>query len=117
MNAILDALAPLGVTDIPMPATPERIWRATRDPTAADTDLPIPAKVARRRRLLVYCNLAGTENGLVASTTNITSWSRSVVPAAEDLHRHTWTVSVHGLAGLGIVDALGVFWPRRPAST
>jgi carbon-monoxide dehydrogenase large subunit len=31
MNAILDALAPLGVTDVPMPATPERIWRAIRD--------------------------------------------------------------------------------------
>jgi aerobic carbon-monoxide dehydrogenase large subunit len=30
MNAILDALAPLGITDIPMPATPERIWRAMR---------------------------------------------------------------------------------------
>jgi carbon-monoxide dehydrogenase large subunit len=28
MNAILDALAPLGVTDVAMPATPERIWRA-----------------------------------------------------------------------------------------
>ena len=31
MNAILDALAPLGVTDVAMPATPERIWRAIRD--------------------------------------------------------------------------------------
>jgi len=30
MNAILDALAPLGVTDVPMPATGERIWRAMR---------------------------------------------------------------------------------------
>src|SRR5229473_6759158 len=30
MNAILDALAPLGVTDLAMPATPERIWRAMR---------------------------------------------------------------------------------------
>ncbi len=30
MNAILDALAPLGITDLPMPATPERIWRAIR---------------------------------------------------------------------------------------
>ncbi|MEA2777312.1 MAG: aerobic carbon-monoxide dehydrogenase large subunit [Acetobacteraceae bacterium] len=30
MNAILDALAPLGVTDVPMPATSERIWRALR---------------------------------------------------------------------------------------
>ena len=28
MNAILDALTPLGATDVPMPATPERIWRA-----------------------------------------------------------------------------------------
>jgi carbon-monoxide dehydrogenase large subunit len=31
MNAILDALAPLGVTDMPMSATPERIWRAMRE--------------------------------------------------------------------------------------
>jgi carbon-monoxide dehydrogenase large subunit len=31
MNAILDALAPLGVSDVAMPATPERIWRATRE--------------------------------------------------------------------------------------
>jgi carbon-monoxide dehydrogenase large subunit len=28
MNAILDALAPFGATDVPMPATAERIWRA-----------------------------------------------------------------------------------------
>ena len=33
MNAILDALAPLGVTDLAMPATPERIWRAIREHT------------------------------------------------------------------------------------
>jgi aerobic carbon-monoxide dehydrogenase large subunit len=31
INAILDALTPLGVTDVPMPATPERIWRALHD--------------------------------------------------------------------------------------
>ncbi len=30
IHAILDALAPLGVTDIGMPATPERVWRAMR---------------------------------------------------------------------------------------
>jgi carbon-monoxide dehydrogenase large subunit len=30
INAILDALAPVGVTDLPMPATAERIWRALR---------------------------------------------------------------------------------------
>jgi carbon-monoxide dehydrogenase large subunit len=28
ISAILDALAPLGVTHIDMPATPERVWRA-----------------------------------------------------------------------------------------
>ena len=31
INAIFDALAPLGVTNIDMPATPERIWRAIRE--------------------------------------------------------------------------------------
>jgi aerobic carbon-monoxide dehydrogenase large subunit len=31
MNAILDALAPLGVGDVAMPATPQRIWRSIRD--------------------------------------------------------------------------------------
>ncbi len=28
MNAILDALAPLGVSHLDMPATPEKVWRA-----------------------------------------------------------------------------------------
>ncbi len=31
INAILDAVRPLGVTDIAMPATAERVWRAIRD--------------------------------------------------------------------------------------
>ena len=31
INAIVDALRPLGVTDIAMPATSERIWRAIRE--------------------------------------------------------------------------------------
>jgi aerobic carbon-monoxide dehydrogenase large subunit len=35
MNAILDALAPLGVGDVGMPATAERIWRAIRDRASA----------------------------------------------------------------------------------
>ncbi|MFL6237146.1 MAG: xanthine dehydrogenase family protein molybdopterin-binding subunit [Thermoanaerobaculia bacterium] len=30
INAVLDALAPLGVTNIDMPATPEKVWRAIR---------------------------------------------------------------------------------------
>jgi carbon-monoxide dehydrogenase large subunit len=27
MNAVIDALSPLGVTHVDMPATPERVWR------------------------------------------------------------------------------------------
>lgn len=30
VNAVVDALAPLGVTDVPVPATPEAVWRAIR---------------------------------------------------------------------------------------
>ena len=30
INALLDALSPLEVQDLEMPATPERIWRAIR---------------------------------------------------------------------------------------
>jgi carbon-monoxide dehydrogenase large subunit len=30
INAILDALSPLGIEHIDMPATPERVWRAIR---------------------------------------------------------------------------------------
>lgn len=31
INAVLDALAPLGVTHIDMPATPQRVWQAMQD--------------------------------------------------------------------------------------
>ncbi len=31
INAIVDALRPLGIRHIDMPATPERVWRAIRD--------------------------------------------------------------------------------------
>ena len=30
-NALVDALKPFGIRDVPMPATPERIWRAIRE--------------------------------------------------------------------------------------
>jgi carbon-monoxide dehydrogenase large subunit len=35
MNAIIDALSPYGVTNLDMPATPERIWRAIQGKKAA----------------------------------------------------------------------------------
>jgi aerobic carbon-monoxide dehydrogenase large subunit len=31
VNAIVDALAPLGITDVAMPATPERVWSTIRE--------------------------------------------------------------------------------------
>ena len=37
-NAVVDALSPWGITHIPMPATPERIWRAIREAGAARPD-------------------------------------------------------------------------------
>ncbi|MBZ9644795.1 xanthine dehydrogenase family protein molybdopterin-binding subunit [Streptomyces sp. PSKA30] len=34
VNAIVDALRPLGVTDVRMPCTPERVWRAVKEAQA-----------------------------------------------------------------------------------
>lgn len=34
MNAVVDALAPLGVPHLDMPATPEKVWRAIRGAAA-----------------------------------------------------------------------------------
>ena len=35
MNAVNDALAPLGIRHLEMPATPERIWQAIREATGS----------------------------------------------------------------------------------
>jgi carbon-monoxide dehydrogenase large subunit len=35
VNAVIDALAPFGVTDIDMPTTPERVWRAIEEASAS----------------------------------------------------------------------------------
>jgi aerobic carbon-monoxide dehydrogenase large subunit len=35
VNSVVDALRPLGVTDITMPCTPERVWRAIQDASTA----------------------------------------------------------------------------------
>jgi carbon-monoxide dehydrogenase large subunit len=37
VNAIVDALADLGISHIEMPATPERVWRAMREAQPAPT--------------------------------------------------------------------------------
>jgi carbon-monoxide dehydrogenase large subunit len=37
-NALIDALSPLGIREIAMPATPERLWRAIRAASAASAE-------------------------------------------------------------------------------
>ncbi|MEU5085422.1 molybdopterin cofactor-binding domain-containing protein [Streptomyces sp. NPDC021356] len=37
VNAIVDALRPLGVHDVPMPCTPQRVWEAVRDAHSSRT--------------------------------------------------------------------------------
>jgi len=34
VNAVVDALAPLGISHIDMPLTPERVWRAIEEARA-----------------------------------------------------------------------------------
>jgi carbon-monoxide dehydrogenase large subunit len=53
-NAVLDALAPLGVKHLDMPFTPEKVWRAITDPNATpaitvSTPAKAPAGPAARR--------------------------------------------------------------------
>src|SRR5581483_8982434 len=36
VNAIVDALRPLGINDVEMPCTPERVWRAIQDATGGE---------------------------------------------------------------------------------
>jgi aerobic carbon-monoxide dehydrogenase large subunit len=36
VNAVVDALRPLGIQDVTMPCTPERVWRAIQDARGAD---------------------------------------------------------------------------------
>ncbi|GAA0261225.1 molybdopterin-dependent oxidoreductase [Actinomadura nitritigenes] len=40
VNAVVDALRPFGVDDVPMPCTPERVWRALRSESTPDTAEP-----------------------------------------------------------------------------
>jgi aerobic carbon-monoxide dehydrogenase large subunit len=52
VNAVIDALRPLGVRDVPMPCTPERVWRAIqlarlgRAPDSGDAPPAPPASQA-----------------------------------------------------------------------
>jgi carbon-monoxide dehydrogenase large subunit len=44
VNAVCDALAPLGITNIDMPLKPERVWRAI---AAAQAAVPPPAATTK----------------------------------------------------------------------
>ena len=53
-NAVIDALAPLGVKHLDMPFTPEKVWRAIRDaastPSVTVTGPPAPAREPTRSK-------------------------------------------------------------------
>jgi carbon-monoxide dehydrogenase large subunit len=38
VNAIVDALRPLGVTDVPMPCSPQRVWRAIQEASSGQSE-------------------------------------------------------------------------------
>ena len=40
VNAVIDALRPLGVTEVPMPCTPERVWRAIHEAQRSEGAAP-----------------------------------------------------------------------------
>jgi carbon-monoxide dehydrogenase large subunit len=46
VNAVIDALRSFGVTDVPMPCTPERVWRAIQEAQGASPPAPAPAAAA-----------------------------------------------------------------------
>ena len=48
MNAVMNALAPLGVQHLDMPATPSRVWQAIRDGPACGRFHPGPDKALRQ---------------------------------------------------------------------
>jgi carbon-monoxide dehydrogenase large subunit len=49
VNAVVDALRPYGVSDVPMPCTPERVWRAMcGDSTDRDRAMAGPAAQSGR---------------------------------------------------------------------
>ena len=42
VNAVVDALRPWGIDDIEMPASPQRVWRALRDGSSAQSSADLP---------------------------------------------------------------------------
>ena len=47
INAVIDAVAHLGVTEIAKPATPERVWRAIQDARKESRMIPAAFEYAR----------------------------------------------------------------------
>ena len=62
MNAINDALAPLGIRHFEMPATPERLWRAIRDAQGGKSKkatTPVLRRRAQQLSIWIIHNLVG----------------------------------------------------------
>ena len=93
-NAVVDALAHLGVRHVDMPATPERVWRAIRD---AETANGTPASPERWREPKMNTpNLAG----LIAAIVTPMRDDFSVDEAS--LRRYTRWLVDQGVLGLAV---------------
>ncbi len=47
VNAVVDALRPYGVRDVPMPCSPERVWRALQEAASPGGTRPVPPQKAQ----------------------------------------------------------------------
>jgi hypothetical protein len=68
-------------------------------------------------RRLAYGNLAGDMNGLVASSTNMTSWSRSLVPLLKTSIGMSAPCPFMVWPASAWLTPCGVFWATRPVRT
>jgi hypothetical protein len=74
MNAVLDALAPLGITDLDMPATPERVFRASASKPAITTNSERTCPGIKIRRPICQ------SNGWASHTADHRRTSSSLLP-------------------------------------
>ena len=62
INAVIDAVSHLGVTDVGKPASPERVWRAIQDAQGRCGMIPAPFEYERAESVDHAIELLGTSD-------------------------------------------------------